>query len=303
MAQINSLFCGHVFPSKLAKLNSHAGNALFTFLCSPIAGDTGGWYHSTCPWTELLAKIVTPLSLLSLVTTVRLDPEIFYSLSHARIAMLPRHWVKPALQQDSEIFTKAPFNALPKEFTDVVKLTELTYLPNVLPEEAEIVKLSDSEIEARVCEYCGLTSEQLHKTLYPEGSSVSGFLKNGDKLGSVIKRDAETLIALKVSRETLARKLCDVIQAEPQHFGNYNYRDEFSVTAQHTMGFQEDPFHPSFLNPCATHTDATYVIKKNIGDDHLVVAGLVPLLIERLCFFETSSYRVDPAFAIKFFGL
>lgn len=64
-----------------------------------------------------------------------------------------------------------------------------------------------------------------------------------------------------------------------------------SVSGTQYGGFQDDPFNPTFGNPAARYSSADLVILPL----KIKFPGLITTLIRRLCFFESSSYRVEPA--------
>ena len=93
------------------------------------------------------------------------------------------------------------------------RYTKDSALPNILPETEEICKMSEGllsssllvflslslsfssiidliftdEIEERIAKYVGRDIERLTKDLLPGENSESGFIKEGERLGGVIK--------------------------------------------------------------------------------------------------------------------
>lgn len=49
------------------------------------------------------------------------------------------------------------------------------------------------EIEARIVKYVGLPIEKFTEMLRPKSWSVMGFINAEDRIGAVIKKDAETI--------------------------------------------------------------------------------------------------------------
>lgn len=123
-------------------------------------------------------------------------------------------------------------------------------------------------------------------------------MKSGDRLGSVIKKDAEYLLSVKVSRQTIAEFLEAASESNVLFnttiIGHNPAEDPgapLSVRGNQYCGFQDDPFNPTFGNPAARNASADLVILPL----QIKFPGLITTLIRRLCFFESSSYRVDPA--------
>lgn len=129
---------------------------------------------------------------------------------------------------------------------------------------------------------------------------MAGFLSSDDRLGAVIKRDAEYLLSVGVSRHEIAAFL-EMAISRSSH-GSFHCEDgspdpatlpdaKLSVTSVQYCGRQEDPFHPTLGNPAAKHTHSDFTILPQ----KIAFPGLITTLIRRLCFFESTRYRVDPA--------
>lgn len=158
----------------------------------------------------------------------------------------------------------------------------------------------------RYCAHLPLVLRRLTLLLhrYPNGSSINGFLKKGDRLGAVIKRDAEYLVSAGVTRRAIAdflEKAISHVAADDDGFPPPSKdpvpdpaespHAKLTVNMEGYMGWQDDPFNPSFGNPAALGTSSDFMIMPY----RVSFPGLITTLIRRLCFFESSVYRVEPA--------
>lgn len=113
----------------------------------------------------------------------------------------------------------------------------------------------------------------------------------------VIKTDAEFLLEAGIPRTAIADFLEKAI-GHASHRGQVSApepadtsKEKLTVSSISWMGFQTDPFNPTFGNRAALGTSSDY----KIMPDGVGFPGLITTLIRRLCFFESSGYRVEPA--------
>ena len=207
---------------------------------------------------------------------------------------LPYTWLK-------EIFRKRPeaLKRFPREVIDVHCFNENCekLLPPVLPPECELIAMSPSDIESMIAAYSGLPLDTLLQELRPGQASEAGFIRESDRLGQVIVDDARRLLELEVSRFELALFLHGLTEnAQPAEW--------IEVESVAYCGLQDDPFLPGYPSSPDSRSDCDFsVYRVNDGQRVLLFrfAGLIPSLIQRFCFFESTSYRVNPEVVVKLF--
>jgi len=225
----------------------------------------------------------------------------------------------------------------PPEFRDSVLYSPTHPMPDILPDTADICSMSEDEIEARIASYVGKDIASLHDSLRPNRYATSGFIGENDRLGTVIKKDAELLQKLGISRHKLADRLeAAMLVAKEQSIqregwevdpekhasmkitaekglGTFNIADlPFGMEFITSHGTQWDPFHPTMGNPSTgAHTDYFISTKErnlqvmwemlnNNSTEVIRFCALHPSHIRRMCFFENTSYRLDPELVVRF---
>jgi len=221
---------------------------------------------------------------------------------------LPMRWARWVLKKLKDVNSPekdSAWNSLSKEMVDSLTFDHKKdkKMPDILPPEGEIIKMTPDEIEAWISTYTGLSMDDLHKCLYPKGLSNAGFLKDGDRIGQIILQDAKLLVDLGVSRHAMA-DLMRRVMAQSHDATNIVTIEDVSLETSyiHWMGYQSDPFHPTFGNPSEGCAEDYKVVNLKTRET-LSFGQMLPSLIQRLCFFENTSYRVDPLKAARVLGL
>jgi len=132
-----------------------------------------------------------------------------------------------------------------------------------------------------------------------------GFLKEGQTLKQVVKRDQEVLKILGYSTQEVADLLADICETNCQE-NNFVYtalnRKRYKVVIERSRGIKRCPWQdfvnlkksPSFINFYINEVDKTERIR---------IPGLLRHLIEKHGFFEGGLYRVAPETIVEMFGI
>lgn len=228
---------------------------------------------------------------------------------HAGHQGLPLRWIGLPFGLSYKIATTLPLSAIPElraqltgqvppslldALEGLIRITsnESFLFSELLPEDNELVALSPEEIASRLATYSGQSLEAFQRRLVRDK-----FLAEGEHVGAVILRDAQTLQRLQVDRKTLASTLTQLFQ--DKRYGSCK------AEVRYSMGHHWDPFHE----------DDTYYLSRERGGSADVllkrrcfksmrISDMAPYLIRRACFFEGNvPYRADPEVLCSMLGL
>lgn len=133
----------------------------------------------------------------------------------------------------------------------------------------------------------------LEDKMQPGVMSTTGFLKKGEKLMDVLKRDNATLKQLQLDPKSLAFRL-DELFKRVQNFDDYTARMEqrgIEMFILQTRGFQECPFE----EPHCPRASLELVINLKSTGKTYTISELLPHLISEHGFFEGDvPYRIGP---------
>lgn len=193
---------------------------------------------------------------------------------------------------------------------DVSELTpdEIGYELATQSDENGFVIAGRNETEAvRTIESLnGVSLEELENLMrpgtYKPGGSESGFLGADEHLIDVLVADNERIVdQWGLTHQQIARPLLDLGYLARSHdVPLVHYRGGlYLLSSVSFAGVQESPFG----DDTQTNTDVTIWNLKNGAS--ISYSLLVPHMIHRYGFYEGhgTSYRVDPAQVVKFFGL
>jgi len=138
--------------------------------------------------------------------------------------------------------------------------------------------------------------------LAPNKMSSVGFLKEGQTLEKVVKRDKEALDVLGYTTQEIANLLEPIIQKSGRG-GKFEYTapngKTYLVEAKQWRGGQECPWHDH-----GEHGSIDmYFTEKGKTEKPFHIPGLIKHLIEKHDFFEGGDYRVAPEKLVEMFGL
>jgi hypothetical protein len=187
---------------------------------------------------------------------------------------------------------------LPPELCDVLRCwITREPLPDILP--GDVHRMSAAEISLALSDYMGMSTSALEARFAPGGISRTGFLGPGERIGEVIRRDAQTLHRLGIPRHAIAERL-DALSGA----GDRAPAGPFACSFNPVIGYQHDPFHSCDVYDLTRRGGAVFVITNNATGESLRGGDLLPLLIRRACFFEGSvRYRMSPERAVRVLGL
>lgn len=123
-------------------------------------------------WSKLFGECVPHDAQLAFLCAVRRSPA-FDPLQ----SCLPESWITFLIGKigRDKAFSLPDLAAMPREFIDSVEALsrKSKSMPDVLPPEAELVRMSEAEIEERVAAYVGTDVDALHAILCAFTSCVA----------------------------------------------------------------------------------------------------------------------------------
>lgn len=139
------------------------------------------------------------------------------------------------------------------------------------------------------------------KELGPKSISAAGFLKEGQTLEGVLKRDKEALDILGYTTQEIADLLGPILDKSGRG-GKFEYTapngKTYVVEAKQWRGGQECPWHDQ-----GEHGSIDmYFTEKGKIEKPVHIPGLLKHLIEKHDFFEGGDYRVAPETLVEMFG-
>lgn len=153
-------------------------------------------------------------------------------------------------------------------------------------------------------------SEQLNyqpsdQELLPGQNSMAGFLKEGQTLEQVLKRDEQALQILGYTAQEVADLLGPVTEKAAKG-GNFEYTapngKQYDVRVQTWRGTQECPWRDKVDWRRSSGGMDMHLTEKGKDGGPVHIAGLIRHLVEKHGFFEGGSYRVSPEQIVEMFG-
>jgi hypothetical protein len=137
--------------------------------------------------------------------------------------------------------------------------------------------------------------------LGPNKISSAGFLKEGQTLEKVVKRDKEALDILGYTPQEVADLLGPIIEKSARS-GKFEYVAPngkiYIVESKQWRGFQQCPWKDH-----GEHGSIDmYITEKERIEKPVHIPGLLKHLIEKHDFFEGGDYRVAPETIVEMFG-
>jgi hypothetical protein len=175
---------------------------------------------------------------------------------------------------------------LTPEMRDVLRaLVDGAPLPAILPDD--LSGRTGDDIGGALAAYVGGTVDELHARLLPGALSGAGFVRDDDRIGDIVVRDAATLRARGITRHAVADRLTAVLRANAPIPG-------LEVWSQGYLGHQQDPFHTYDVYELHGHFGARdFAIRR--GAVEVRGGDLQVPLIRRACFFGgPGCYRLEP---------
>jgi len=279
------LFAGLAELAAVPLPNRGAPSSLGALLCLDA---------EACPLRETFAALEPFAALTAVVHALRGHRKALGEMGLERGFLLARHFMKPLgpdVFDRPDVFVRA--GAAPE-------MVDAWYrrppLPDILP--LDIGGMTPDDIAAAFEAYMGMPIAELEAHLRPGGSSESGFLAEGERLGQVIFDDARKLAELGVNRHAIADRIKELIAR--RRAGEEDSLVEVSV--EHHLGYQSDPFHRNGRSE-TNIGNCVFTLRNTKNGATIRGGGPVIALIRRACFFEGSvPYRVDPETAARVLG-
>ena len=143
------------------------------------------------------------------------------------------------------------------------------------------------------------------RELGPGKMSAAGFLKEGQTLEQVLKRDEQALQRLGYTAQEVADLLGPVTE-RAANGGNFEYTapngKQYDVRVQTWRGIQECPWRDKVDWRKSSGAMDMHLTEKGKGGEPVHIAGLIRHLVEKHGFFEGGSYRVAPEQIVEMFG-
>lgn len=219
---------------------------------------------------------------------------IFCGITYGLPGVLIQQHGRRLVRQAQESFA----TTVPQSFLDVLNavVQKQTYVfPEILVHEEDLALLTPDEIRATLAHYRGMSAEVFNTHLIQRG-----FLAEGEHVGEVIHRDAETLLKLGTSRHQLAKALQRTMLQD--NVWVLPWRRSLDIKVQRWRGHHQDPFHldDTYYLSSEVGGSADVTVRNRATGEQIAFGSMLPYLIRRACFFEGAvPYRLDPAAACR----